>query len=41
MYMNIDSVDIPLVLFWISMTATVVIYGVWAWSSIKRPTRTK
>jgi hypothetical protein len=41
MHMNMDSVDIPLVLFWISMAATVVVYGAWAWSSVKPRSRSK
>jgi hypothetical protein len=41
MNMNLDSVDIPLVLFWISMGATVVAYGACAWSSVKPRSRTK
>jgi hypothetical protein len=39
--MNIDSVDIPLILFWISMAATVVVYGASVWSSVKGRSRMK
>jgi hypothetical protein len=38
---NTEFVDIPLVLFWISMTVTVVAYGAVAWPSLKPRPRSK
>ncbi len=36
-----NSADIPLILFWVSMAATVVVYGVSVWSSFKSRSRPK
>jgi hypothetical protein len=39
--MNTEFVDIPLVLFWLSMAATVVVFGASTWSSLKPRSRGK
>ncbi len=39
--MNIEFVDVPLALFWVSMAATVVVYGASVWSSVRRRSRDK
>jgi hypothetical protein len=38
---NTGIVDIPLVLFWVSMGVTVVAYGATVWPSLKPPRRAK
>jgi hypothetical protein len=38
---NTEFVDIPLVLFWVSMTVTVVAYGAVVWPSLKPRQRSK
>jgi hypothetical protein len=41
MGMITESVDIPLVLFWVSMAVTVAAYGAVVWPSLKSRPRTK
>jgi hypothetical protein len=41
MGMNTAFVDIPLVLFWVSMTVTVAVCGAVVWTSLKPRPREK
>ena len=41
MGVNTVQIDIPLVLFWVSMAVTVVAYGAVVWPSLKPRPRSK